>query len=225
MELSQGVDVNYVMPCMLPGHVSQGPFHSYGVRRHLVNRAINDVFHKNKEKLFSICLANNPRKSGTWPDRFKQLLTLWPKGWTCPCGCSRGINKSNWTVHQWHFQENQKPLSLFSSNCVPPFRGCFRFLLKFSALKKFTSTGACYGLLTTNNPVCCMCNNWKLLAKITEIKALQCFKVFREGVFFNYRNSQFSERHTTNFPETPVLITNFEKRRQKWTFKTFYETV
>ena len=42
MELSQGVDVSYVMPCMLPGHVSQGPFHSYGVRRHLVNRARNE---------------------------------------------------------------------------------------------------------------------------------------------------------------------------------------
>ena len=72
MELSQGVDVNYVMPCMLPGHVSQGPFHSYGVRRHLVNRARNDVLHKNKlkEKLFSICLATcttHPRTSGTWP--------------------------------------------------------------------------------------------------------------------------------------------------------------
>ena len=67
MELSQGVDVNYVMPCMLPGHVSQGPFHSYGVRRHLVNRARNDVLHKNKlkEKLFSICLAIHHRKSGT----------------------------------------------------------------------------------------------------------------------------------------------------------------
>ena len=72
IELSQGVDVNYVMPCMLPGHVSQGPFHSYGVRRHLVNRARNDVLHKNKlkEKLFSICLATcttHPRTSGTWP--------------------------------------------------------------------------------------------------------------------------------------------------------------
>ena len=65
MELSQGVNVNYVMPCMLPGHVSQGPFHSYGVRRHLVNRARNYVLHKNKEKLFSICPANYPRKSGT----------------------------------------------------------------------------------------------------------------------------------------------------------------
>ena len=70
MELSQGVDVSYVMPCMLPGHVSQGPFHSYGVRRHLVNRARNDVLYKNKlkEKLFSICLATcttHPRTSGT----------------------------------------------------------------------------------------------------------------------------------------------------------------
>ena len=60
MELSQGVDVNYVIPCMLPG-----PFHSYGVSRHLVNRARNDVLHKNKEKLSSICPANYPRKYGT----------------------------------------------------------------------------------------------------------------------------------------------------------------
>ena len=67
MELSQGVDVNYVMPCMLPGHIIQGPFHSYGVRRHLINRTRNDVLHKNrlKEKLFSICLATHHRKSGT----------------------------------------------------------------------------------------------------------------------------------------------------------------
>ena len=64
MELSQGVDVNYVMPCMLPGHAPQGPFHSYGVRRHLVNLARNDVLHKNKlkEKIFSICLATHNLK-------------------------------------------------------------------------------------------------------------------------------------------------------------------
>ena len=45
------------------------PFHSYGVRRHLVNRARNNVLHKNKlkEKFFSICLATHHRKSGTWP--------------------------------------------------------------------------------------------------------------------------------------------------------------
>ena len=67
MELIQGVDVNFVMPCMLPGYVSKGPFHSYGVRRHLVNRARNDVLHKNKEKLLSICPAPYPRKSPTGP--------------------------------------------------------------------------------------------------------------------------------------------------------------
>ena len=64
MELIQGVDVKFVMPCILPGHVSKGPF---GVRRHLVNRARNDVLNKNKEKLFSICPAPYPRKSPTGP--------------------------------------------------------------------------------------------------------------------------------------------------------------
>ena len=67
MELIQGVDVNFVMPIILLGHVSQGPFHSYGVRCHLVNRARNDVLHKNKEKLFSICPAPYPQKSPTGP--------------------------------------------------------------------------------------------------------------------------------------------------------------
>ena len=67
MELIQGVDVKFVMPCMLPGHVAQGPFHSYGIHRHLVNRARNDVPHKNKDKLFSICPAPYPRKSTTGP--------------------------------------------------------------------------------------------------------------------------------------------------------------
>ena len=69
MELIQGVDVNFLMPSILPGHVSQGPFHSYGVRCHLaiVNRAKNDILHKNKEKLFSICPAHDPQKSPTGP--------------------------------------------------------------------------------------------------------------------------------------------------------------
>ena len=67
MELIQGVAVNFVMPCMLPGHVSKGPFQRYGVRRHLVNRARNDVLHKNKAKLFSISPAPYPRKSPTGP--------------------------------------------------------------------------------------------------------------------------------------------------------------
>ena len=122
-----------------------------------------------------------------------------PKGWTCPCGCTWGRNKSNWTVYQWHFRQSETSSSLFSSNCVPPF-SCFFFFASywnFLALKKFTTTGAGYaGLLTTNTSgrqcyVCVIIEN--LLAKITKIKAPKCFKVSREGVFFIYRNSQFSD--------------------------------
>ena len=61
----------------------------------------------------------------------------------------------------------------------------------------------------------------------------RCFKVCREGVFcYLQKLSVFSlfskERHITNSPVWPVLtvlITSFEKRRQKWTLKTFYETL
>ena len=146
MELIQGVDVNFVMPCMLPGHVSKGPFQRYGVRRHLVNRARNDVLHKNKEKLFSICPAPYPRKSPTGPLQ------------STPHVVARGIvtGLPNCTVHQWQFSSIRSPFSLASSRCVPPLSCCFRFLLKFSALRKFTATGrtgAGYGLLTTSNPV------------------------------------------------------------------------
>ena len=153
MELIQGVDVNFVMPCMLPGHVSKGPFQRYGVRRHLVNRARNDVLHKNKEKLFSICPAPYPRKSPTGPLQSTphpraQMAGLVPV-------VARGIvtGLTNCTVHQWQFSSIRSPFSLASSRCVPPLSCCFRFLLKFSALRKFTTTGAGYGLLATSNPV------------------------------------------------------------------------
>ena len=143
MELIQGVDVNFVMPCMLPGHVSKGPFQRYGVRRHLVNRARNDVLHKNKEKLFSICPAPYPRKSPTGPLQ------------STPHVVARGIvtGLPNCTVHQWQFSSIRSPFSLASSRCVPPLSCCCRFLLKLSALRTFTTTGAGYGLLTTSNPV------------------------------------------------------------------------
>ena len=75
-------------------------------------------------------------------DHFKQLPTR---------GCPRGSNKSNWTAHQWHFLKIRSLFSLVSSNCVPPFSCCFRFLLKFSALKKFTTTGPGYGPLLRAN--------------------------------------------------------------------------
>ena len=150
MELSQGVDVNNVMPCMLPGHVSQGPFHGYRVPRHLVNRARNDVLHKNKKKLFSICPANYPRKSGTWPLQ-TTLHPLARRAGLVPV-FAQGVVTSLIEPYINDILEKE-PLSLFSSNWVPPFSCCFRFLLKFSALEKFTTTGAGCGLLTTSSPV------------------------------------------------------------------------
>ena len=62
-----GVDSRCWRQCTLPGHVSQEPFHSYEVHRHLVNRAINDILHKNKGKIFPICPSPYPRKSPTGP--------------------------------------------------------------------------------------------------------------------------------------------------------------
>ena len=148
MELIQGADVNFGMPCMLPGHVSQGPFHSYGVQRHLVNHARNYVLHKNKEKLFSICPAPYPWKSLTGPLQSTPhpLVPL----------VARGIvaGLTNWSVHQWQFSSIRSPSSLANSKCASfKLQNCFRFLLKFSALRKFTTTGAGYELLTTSNPV------------------------------------------------------------------------
>ena len=62
-----GVDSRCWRQCTLPGHVSQEPFHSYEVHRHVVNRAINDILHKNKGKIFPICPAPYPPKSPTGP--------------------------------------------------------------------------------------------------------------------------------------------------------------
>ena len=100
MELIQGVDVNFVMPCMLPGHVSKGPFHSHGVRSHLVDRARNDVLHKNKENLSSIFPAPYPRNSPTGPLQ----STLHPRAQMAGLVpvVARGIvtGLTNYTVHQ-----------------------------------------------------------------------------------------------------------------------------
>ena len=95
--------------------------------------------------------ASPPTTESPGHDHFKQLPG--PKGWNCPCGCPRGSNKSNWTVHQWHFRKSEAsfPRSLVSSNRVPPFSCCFQFVLKLSALKKFTTTGAGYGPLPRAN--------------------------------------------------------------------------
>ena len=86
MELIQGVDINFVMPCMLPGHVSKGPFHSYGVRRHLVNRARNDVLHKKERSYFRF--APLPTPESPRQDHFKVLPTPGPKWQPRPQGFS-----------------------------------------------------------------------------------------------------------------------------------------
>ena len=142
MELIYGLDVNFVMPCMLRGHVSQGPFHSYGVHRRLVNRAGNDVLHKNKEKLFSIYPA--PTSESPRQDHCKVLPTPGPK-WLDLCLWLPGgpvTGHTNWTVHLWQFISIRGPFSLASSRCVHPLSyNCFRFLLKSSALRKFTVVG------------------------------------------------------------------------------------
>ena len=142
MELIQDVDINFVMPFMLPGHVSQGPFHIYGVRRHLVSRARNNVLHKNKEKLFSIRPAPYHLKSPTRPLQSTPHPPAQMAG-LVPLFAQRIVTGlTNWTVHQWQFSSIRSPFSLASSRCVPPRSCCFRFLLKFSALRKFTATGA-----------------------------------------------------------------------------------
>ena len=81
MELSQGV-VNYVMPCMFPGHVSQGPFYSYGVRRPLSTAREMMYFTKTKRSFFRFAPPTTPESPGH--DRFKQLPPDGPKDWTCP---------------------------------------------------------------------------------------------------------------------------------------------
>ena len=92
-----------------------------------------------------------PRKSGTWP------LQTTPHPMARRAGLvpvvAQGVVTSLIEPYVNDILENEEPLSLFSSNCVPPFSCCFRFSLKFSAVKKFTTTGAGFGLLTTSNPV------------------------------------------------------------------------
>ena len=82
----------HVLPYMLQGHVSQAPFHSYGVRRHLVNRARNDVFHKKQREV----IFDWPRQL---PPKVREMTASsnsppsGPKGWTCPRGCPGSSNK------------------------------------------------------------------------------------------------------------------------------------
>ena len=142
---------------MLPEHVSQEPFHSYGVRRRTLSTVWEIMyFTKTKRNYFRFAPPPTPESPPTGPLQGTphppaQMAGLVPL-------VARGIvtGLTNWTVHQWQFSSIRSPFSLASSRCVPPLSCCFRFLLKFSALRKFTATGrtgAGYGLLTTSNPV------------------------------------------------------------------------
>ena len=68
MEFSQGV-VNYVMPSTLPGHVLQGPFHSYRVRRPLSTAREMMYFTKTKRSYFRFAPPTTPESPGH--DHFK----------------------------------------------------------------------------------------------------------------------------------------------------------
>ena len=123
MELIQGADVNFVMPCMLLGHVSKGPFQRYGVRRH---RARNDVLQKNKEKLFSICPAPYPRKSPTGPLQ------------STPHVVARGIvtGLPNCTVHQWQFSSIRSPFPWLVQGVCTSFKLLFSVLTEIFDLEE-----------------------------------------------------------------------------------------
>ena len=68
-ELSQGVDVNYVMPCLfVAGKCFTRTFPQLrSPPPSCQPREIEDILYKNKEKLFSICPAPYSRKSVTGP--------------------------------------------------------------------------------------------------------------------------------------------------------------
>ena len=120
--MSQGVDVNYVCPaCLLPGHVSQGLFHSYGVRRHLVNRA-RPMMYFTKTKISYFRFASPPTPEIPLQDCFKQLPTLWPEGL--------------WLPGELHFSSIRSPSSLVSSSCVPSFYLLFSVLIAIFGLEE-----------------------------------------------------------------------------------------
>ena len=81
--------------------------------------------------------------------------------------------------------------------------------------------GLCHEQTGTQYNVCVVIEN--LLAKITKFKAPRCFKVCREGVFCYLQKlsvfGQFSKERTHSqlpgMASGKVLITSFEKRRQK----------
>ena len=110
MELSQGVDVSYVMPCMLPGHVSQGPFHSYGVRRHILSTE-REMMYPTKTNIQRsyFRFASPPTTESPGHDHSNNSPPPGPKGWNFPV-VARGVVTSLIELCINDILENQKPL-------------------------------------------------------------------------------------------------------------------
>ena len=184
---------------MLPGQVSQlrSPPPSYQPRKKWCTsqkqrEVCFDLPRRPPPKVLDMTASNNSPPSG-------------PKGWTCPRGCPRVL-----IVHQWHFRKSEASFPwLVQTVCLllvaAEIFGLeeihnYRSWLWASDNEQSGRPGAHHRLLGRQYNV--LCNNWKLPAKITKIKAPRCFKVSREGVFFY-----------------------LQKRRQKRTLKTFHETM
>ena len=68
----------FVKPCMLPVHVSQEPFHSYGVRRRTLS-TVWEIMYFTKTKRNYFRFAPPPTPESPRQDRFKVLPTPRPK--------------------------------------------------------------------------------------------------------------------------------------------------
>ena len=61
---------------------------------------------KQRKVIFDLPRQLSP-KVGTWPLQTTPHPPARRAGLVLSCGCPRGSNKSNWTVHQWHFRKSE----------------------------------------------------------------------------------------------------------------------
>ena len=95
--------------------------------------------------------ASPPTTESPGHDHLKQLPTPGPRAGIVPVVARVVVSSLIELCINNILKKIRSLFSLVSSNCVLPFSCCFRFLLKFSALKKFTTTGAGYGPLPRAN--------------------------------------------------------------------------
>ena len=118
-QLSQGVDVNYVMLCLsVAGTCFTRTF--LQLRSPLPSsqpRETDDVLYGNKEKLFSICPAPYARTSVTGP------LQTTPHSRARRAVVARGIvtRLIEPCITELHFSSIRRPSPLVISSCVPSF--------------------------------------------------------------------------------------------------------